>query len=527
MARNKKRNKGRQPTQSQNQIITPQASRELPPGLFTADQTPMLMMDAFSNPAARIGNFTDNIGEAAEYFITRITRDMSLMNTLYRNNWIVKRLIDVIPEDMMKNGYQLNSQLDLDARRKLTRLERSTGLRAKILKGLKWGRLYGGAAGVIIIDGHEDILEEPLDLDMVMPDSFKGLIILDRWSGVMPQLETVDDFSDPDFGLPEYYNIQGDGLGYNQRIHHSRIVRFTGRDLPYIEELGETYWGASELEHIFDELKKRDNTSFNIASLVFRANLHVYKKEGFEEAALMPGPIRQQLMQELVLLNAMMNSNGTQIIGKNDSLETRQYSFSGLSDVYELFMMDIAGAAEIPVTKLFGRSPAGMNATGESDMQNYYDSIEEKQESDLRPVYDTLFPIMCMSAFGAIPDDFDYDFDNVRRPSENERKTLAGQIGTAVTGAFTAGMISQKIALKELKNSTDLTGMWQSITDEDIEAADDKPIGGDVLMPDLFGKPPESPEPVEDETLTAELTQNALAMAEEVKKLKPFVHELL
>ena len=482
MARNKKPKRAIPRHQSIDHGV-----KTLPAGLFTADQTPMLMMDSFSNPAANMGSFTDNIMEYTEYFISRITRDMNLMNTLYRNNWIVKRLIDIVPEDMMKNGYQLNSQIDLDARRKLTRLERGTSIRAKVLKGLKWGRLYGGAAGVIVIDGHEDILHEPLHLDMIMPDTFKGLIILDRWSGIMPQMETVDDLSCPDFGLPKYYNILTDGLAYNEKIHHSRIVRFTGRDLPYIEELGETYWGASELEHIFDELKKRDNTSFNIASLVFRANLHVYKKDGFEEAALMPGPIRQQLLQELSMLNAMMNNNGMQIIGAKDSLETRQFSFGGLSEIYELFMMDIAGAAEIPVTKLFGRSPAGMNATGESDMQNYYDSIEEKQESDLRPVFDTLLPIMCMSAFGGVPDDFDYDFINVRRPSEEERKNLAGQIGTAVTGAFTAGMISQKMALQELKNSTDITGMWQSITDEDIENADDKPMGGDMPMPDLFG----------------------------------------
>ena len=526
MARNKKRNR-----QKQSAIITPPTDKALPPGLFTADQTPMLMLDAFSNPAARNGAFTDNIIEYTDYFIQRITRDMNLMNTLYRNNPVVKRLIDIVPEDMMKNGYQLNSQLDIDARRKLTRLERTTGIRAKILEGLKWGRLYGGAAGVIVIEGHEDILEEPLDLDMVMPDSFKGLIILDRWSGIMPQLETVTDYSSPDFGLPEYYMIQTEGLAYNQRIHYSRIVRFTGRDLPYIEKLGETYWGASELEHIFDELKKYNNTSYNIASLVFRANLHVYKKEGFEEAALMPGPIRQQLMQELTILNAMMNNNGMQIIGAKDQLETRQYTFGGISDIYELFMMDIAMAAEIPVTKLFMRSPAGMNATGESDMQIYYDSIEEKQESDLRPVYDVLFPIMCMSAFGAIPDDFNYDFVNVRRPSENERKTLAGQIGTAVTGAFTAGIISQQTALKELKGSTDLTGMWNSITDEDIENADDKTMGGDMPMPDLFNVPLEPPQPQplgETEINVDAVAANQLSeLAQEVKKLKPFMQDLM
>ncbi|MFP3681974.1 DUF1073 domain-containing protein, partial [Pseudomonas sp. SIMBA_041] len=65
-------------------------------------------------------------------------------------------------------------------------------------------------------------------------------------------------------------------------------------------------------------------------------------------------------------------------------------------------MLDISGASEIPVTRLFGRSPAGMNATGESDLQNYYEVVQQQQESTLGPILDKLLPIICMSEFGAI-----------------------------------------------------------------------------------------------------------------------------
>ena len=485
----KKKQRVKSPTTPNNLTPPPTptvfGSQDLPQGLFTSkDASKFLTLDSFSNPAARLGVGTDNLAEFTEYRIKRITRDMQLMNALYRNNWIVKRLIDIIPEDMMKNGYKLNTQLDLDSRRKLTRLERTTALRSKILEGLKWGRLYGGAAAIIVIDGHEEFLDEALELEMIMPDTFKGLIVLDRWSGITPETTTVEDYSDPNFGLPEYYTVRAEGLGSGTRIHHSRIVRFTGRDLPYIERIGETYWGASELEHIFDELKKRDNTSYNIAGLVFRANLHIYRMENMGEMALMPENVRQNLMKTITMLNSMMNNNGMQIIGSGDNIETKQYTFAGLSDIYELFMYDIAGAAEIPATKLFERSPSGMNATGESDMQNYYDSIEEKQESYLRPVYDVLLPIMCMSAFGSVPDDLDYDFEPVKKPTESERKQLASQMAQALQGMFTAGGISQKTLLKELQASSELTGMWNSISDEDIENADDGTMGGDLDFPD-------------------------------------------
>lgn len=257
-------------------------------------------------------------------------------------------------------------------------------------------------------------------------------------------------------------------------MHHSRVVKFPGRDLPYIERLIENHWGASELEHIFSELKKWDNTNFNIATMIFRANLLVYKKAGFEQMSIVPDHVRQQMLTEMDILSATMNNQGMQILCVEDQMHNlTNTAFSGLSQVMELFMLDIAGAAEIPVTKLFMRSPSGMNATGDSDMQIYYDSIAEKQESVLRPIYDKLLPILCMSALGAIPDDLEYTFENIQTPTEAEKMGFATQITTAITGAYTSGVISQRTALQELSAHAGITDMWHSITDEDIEAADD------------------------------------------------------
>ena len=447
-------------------------------------------LDSYTNPLAKLGLDQPNTSEAAGYVMTRRTQDYNLMNTLYRDNWIARRLIDVVPEDMMKNGYKITSQIKPEAIAKLEKLERKVQLRKRILSGLKWGRLYGGAIGVIIIAGQEDMLSEPLDYDAIMPGSFKGIVILDRWSGVQAGSEIVSDINDPDFGLPAYYDTYGKTSAV--RVHHSRVVRFTGRDLPFIEEQMEMYWGASELEHVFDEIKKRDNTSWNIAQLVFMANLRVLKIEGMENiTATMNTNALKALQNTIEAQNQMMNNNSLQIIGKEDDFATHQYTFAGLSDVYESFMMDIAGAAEIPVTKLFGRSPAGMNATGESDMQNYYDSIEEKQEAYLRPVYDRLLPIMCMSEFGAVPDDLDYEFKPIRRLSDEQRVDLTSKHTSAIIEAYNVGLISQQIALKELQQMKETTGTWSNITDEDIERADaDFGLGGELdgltgMLPDF------------------------------------------
>lgn len=443
--------------------------------------------DSFQNPMTRSGVFMPNPLEMTEYQLTRFTRDWQTINALYRSHWIVRRIIDVIPEDMIKNGYHILTQLSPDQIKKIVRCDRTTRTSRRILEGLKWGRLYGGAGALIMIEGHENQLDQPIDYDMIMPGSYKGLLVLDRWSGVTPEDKLVSDISDPEFGMPEYYTVSSDALTVGIRVHHSRIIRFMGRPLPYLEQLAETYWGASELEHVIDELKKRDNVSWNIAMLTFMANLRVMKMDGMSQILGTGNEQAQmQLYNTIQGMNAMMNNNSLQVLGENDSYETHQYTFGGIGETYDRFMMDVAGAAETPVTKLFGRSPAGMNATGESDMQNYYDTIEEKQEADLRPVYDKILPIMFISTLGGIPDDWDYEFNPIRRPRDDEMADLASKNTDSVTKAFQAGMVSQRTALKELRQQSEMTGMWSNITDEDIEKADDSVMQPDEGMGDLI-----------------------------------------
>lgn len=443
--------------------------------------------DSFQNPMTRSGVFMPNPLETTEYQLTRFTRDWQTINALYRSHWIVRRIIDVIPEDMLKNGYHILTQLSPDQIKKIVRCDRTTRTSRRILEGLKWGRLYGGAGALIMIEGHENQLDQPLDYDMIMPGSYKGLLVLDRWSGVTPEDKLVSDISDPEFGMPEYYTVSSDALTVGIRVHHSRILRFMGRPLPYLEQLAETYWGASELEHVIDELKKRDNVSWNIAMLTFMANLRVMKMDGMSQILGTGNEQAQmQLYNTIQGMNAMMNNNSLQVLGENDSYETHQYTFGGIGETYDRFMMDVAGAAETPVTKLFGRSPAGMNATGESDMQNYYDTIEEKQEAELRPVYDKILPIMFISTLGGIPDDWDYEFNPIRRPRDDEMADLASKNTDSVTKAFQAGMVSQRTALKELRQQSEMTGMWSNITDEDIEKSDDSVMQPDEGMGDLM-----------------------------------------
>lgn len=432
----------------------------------------MTVMDTFQNLLARLGDGAPNLLNGTDYTMDRLTQNYQLMNNLYRNHWIVRKVIDSIPEDMMKNWIDIQSSLTPQQMKQFNELERKTKIKEKIKEALKWGRLYGGAAAIMIIQGHENILDEPLDYDTIMPGSFKGLMVCDRWMGIQPSTDIIEDVSSPDFGMPLYYEWDYGNNGGTVKVHHSRILRFAGRDLPFIEKQIEMGWGESEVEVIYEELKKRDNASYNIANLLFMANLKVLKMQGMEEI-LSTGDVnlQQDLYNTVEGQNRLMNSNSMMVLGKDDDFSTHQYTFSGINDVYQSFMLDVAGASEIPVTKLFGRSPAGLSATGESDLQNYYDMIGQKQVSQLQPIIDKLLPVMVMSEFAYIPNDLSYDFNPVAEQTEEELASIVDKKVNAINTVYQAGLITQKVAIKELKEMADTTGMFTNISDMDIANA--------------------------------------------------------
>lgn len=448
-------------------------------------QGPIQTMDAFSNPAARIGFGTMDLLQATEYPAVRLTQNYQLLTSLYRDNWIVQNIVATIPNDIIRKWYELRSNISPEQVDQMKKLERKTQIRKKLLLGMYWGRLYGGAVGVILVKGQDD-MSQPLELEAVMPGSFMGLQVFDRWSGVYPESELVTDPENPDFGLPAYYTVRDEETGCTAaRVHHSRIIRFIGRELPYMEQITEQYWGESELEAIYSEVVKRDNVSGNIAALTFRANINYMETEGMDQLLGTANTEMQRRFYNLMAAQSIMESNfGTRIINKGDAIHNTQYTFTGLSDVYDRIMMDVAGAARTPVTKLFGRSPSGLNATGESDMQNYYDYIDGLRETELRGIIERLLPVMAFSAWGEMPEDMEVTFPAMWSPDAKEIAEIAERKTSAVLAVYQNDLIDSSTAQQELQATADETGMWSKISDESIKAGEGKTYTSSRMMAD-------------------------------------------
>ena len=417
--------------------------------------------DGYSNELAFLGEASPLIS-AGTFNRNHLTSDLDYLTTLYRTSWLAKRIIDTPSEDMTRAWYRFSAPLPEEDLESLRRLESRHSVRQEVTNAVRWARLYGGSLALMVLRGEEDRLSEPLDMDLLLPGCFQGLLVLDRAQGIEPSPELEDDLDDPDFGLPKYYTVDLDEAG-PVRMHHSRLLRFTGRELPRREAEREEFWGAGELEHIHEELQKRSAASANIAQLIFQANITTLKMSDFGEVIAMgteeqKDQVRRAVFEE----NRFRTSFGLQLLSSGDTLENHPYAFGGLAEIYEQFMLDMAGAAEIPAVKLFGRSPAGMNATGESDLKNYYESIAQLQERLLRPALENLLPVLALSAWGFLPEDTGFVFNSIAAESPAETAALVDRLSSSVIEAFKAGLLTKEEALSELRARGTPWGVWQN-----------------------------------------------------------------
>lgn len=453
--------------------------------------------DGYENAISKLGLNQQNALSAGTYDFDLVTRNRILLEMAYRGSWIVGVMIDAIAEDMTREGASVTTSEAEDRlpdfKASFSRLQ----VWASLCDLIKWGDLYGGAIGVIQIDGQD--LATPLMLDTVAKDSFKGIVVFDRWM-VNPMLQDTID-SGPDMGLPAYYQIVNTLNAYspleqaatgNLIVHHSRIIRAIGIKLPFFQAITEQMWGESVLERLWDRLISFDNATMSTASLIDRANLRTVKVNRLREIIAAGGEMLEGLRASFDFMRIAQVNEGLTLLDGEDEFASTAYTFTGLPETLLQFGQQLAGARGIPLVRLFGQSPAGLNSTGESDMRIYYDNIKAKQEALLRRPFETLIKIMWRSEFGTpSPEDLEFQFVPLWQMDAKDKAEIAKTNTETVVAAQTAGLCPTPAAMKELRSQAPQTGLFANITDEDIEEAELEP----APLPDM--PPQDNPQGVD------------------------------
>jgi len=441
--------------------------------------------DSFQNVSARLGYGTDTLQSGSRYGIDFISRNPYNLEAAYRSNWLCGMAVDVIAEDMTRAGVQFQSdELKPDDTDKMLKGIETLQLWSEISDATKWGRLYGGGIAVLLIDGQD--LRTPLRLDSIALGQFKGIVALDRWQVSPTLFDLVTDYG-PDLGKPRYYDVNPSAKALiGERIHYSRCMRIDGLKLPFRQELAENGWGQSSLERLWDRIVAFDSTTEGAAQLVYKAHLRTIKIKGFRSLIAAGGKMYDAFIEQMKLVRSMQSNEGLTVLDGEDEFEAHSYAFSGLDNLLLQFGQQISGALQIPLVRLFGQSPAGLNSTGESDLRTYYDNIAKEQDNKLRRPLNVVFELVSRSILGKpLPAGFKFEFVPLWQLTEVEKAQIAKDTTSAICEAEASAIISPKTAAKELRNASRTTGVFTQITDEEIEALAEEPPKPDLVVPGL------------------------------------------
>jgi len=385
---------------------------------------------------ATIGGLGDPARDKAAgvYYAQSHLTDEQLLNT-YRSSWLARKIVDVPALDSIRKGRDW--QAEGDQIEKLEAEEARLGLWGKLLDARVKARLWGGSALYIGTGDTNPAL--PLNPERVALGGLRYVTVLSRREIIAGELD--QDALSETYGRPASYQVSGNGR--LAMVHPSRLVIFIGSPHPdpWLSFGPNRGWGDSALQSVMSAVQNADSTAANIASLVFEANVDVFGIEGLMDQVMHP-EFRTQLMTRFTLAAANKGINRSLIRDKQEEYDRKQISFANLPEVLQEFLISVAGASDIPATRLLGRSPAGMNATGDSDIRLYYDRIQSMQELEMRPALSRLDECLIRSTFGERDPDIHYRWASLWQVSDKDRadilkvkadaaRTIAGTGGTS------------------------------------------------------------------------------------------------
>lgn len=439
------------------------------------------LADGVSNPLLRIGGDQLNTFSATNYRPQFTSLNRQELEWAYQSSWLCGVAVDTIAEDMTREGITIKHDAPeiVDA---MERVISEYGVFEKLNDAIKWSRLYGGAIAVIMIDGQD--LSTPLTY--IPQGSFRGLYVFDRWQLDISLAEPVQELGEH-FGEPIYYNVVNSDLelDIDKKIHYSRVIRLEGRKVPYNIRRAYQGWGASVLEPIYNNIKGFDLATQGSVQLIAKAYLRYYKVKQLRQI-LTNEQARKGFLNQMDIVRQFQNIEGITVGDTEDEFQTFSYTFTGIPEVLLQLGEQISGGLGVPLVRLFGQSPAGLNSTGESDIRNYYDSVKKLQTMMLGSAVKRLLNTVYQSVTGDKPsNDLTFEFKSLWQVTQTDKAVLATSLVNAIKDSYAEGLISLETALKELKAQSDVTGLFATITDEEISLATEQEKA-DLMMGDRY-----------------------------------------
>ena len=446
-----------------------------------AKSSKVVINDDYGNSLLSIGN-EDKSAEFTKYTFDNDTLNWWLWTTLYNDSWVFKRAIDKPAQDEVRCGVTIQCKHN-NLPNVYRRLKQ---YRTDFINLLQWGALYGGSIACMMFDNIEDAdYLKPMTKSTIMKSKSMKLYVVDRWYGVQPSDETVDDMTSIDFGKPKYYTVAFPD-GNQVKFHHDYVLRYEHRTAPKLIKCGMLQgWGYAEGSHILQQLMRDDKLESSIQSLVDKSLIEVIKMSGMR-GVFMGGDTQSndQLRKRLEMVNWARNFNSLTFLDEDD--EYQEHSFAGLgglSDLLEKNMWRISAALEMQGV-LYGDLKQGFSNDSDS-LERYDETINNRCESYLRPVYEKFIRVLYM--LEGIEEKVDFTFNSLlMKKQDKERMEDVNRFVDLLSKLLADGVIELEQYAQSLETYTSKGMIDFNFTQASIEKLKEKQVEENEMFGEDF-----------------------------------------
>lgn len=373
-----------------------------------------------------------------------------VLSDLFHSDATVRKIVTKRADDALRLGVRVHIPENGGGHETATGIQDALddlGVVGKVRECCYWETLYGGCALFIAVDdGQYAIDSQALPINEAGLREVLWLKPIDR-TRIRASYELDDQDDDersPTYGEPLVYLIDMGLTGVQLRVHRSRLILFPGAVSTDYARRQRQGWGISAIDPVYEVLQRNATAWASAGNALANAQYVIYKLKGLshmfsrnngEETA-------KSRARAMEMAKSMINAV---LIDSEDDYVRENPNFGNMPEMLNQFMLDVSSAVDMPATVLWGRSPAGENATGESDLQLWHSSIDAFREHHLRPRLQRLIEILMLSksgpTAGKMIEGWRVHFPALRQLSDLEKADLRLKTSQADASDITQGIL--------------------------------------------------------------------------------------
>ena len=334
--------------------------------------------DGIENLKTMLGTAVD-VKTSTEFAELELDKDE--IERAYRYDWLFAKAVDVPAKDMTRKW------LNLIGKQKSVKAIETHYKRLKVKKVVRQALVYKAMYGV------------------------SYLVIESRSKSLKSKLKNFDEIKK----IHVYHKFE---INKKNDIHESRIY-----------EMEQNFFQDSLLNKLYSSILNL-LTSLEIpASLMHKSDIDFLSIKNLAnmlskcKKSKDCNDVEEKIVKRIQAIYEQVSMFKIGIKDSEESYESFTKDLSNFDSLQQMYMQVVAGAADIPLTRFFGTAPKGLNATGEGDLQNYYDSLSSLQDELIEPFLEKLNDNL-IEAYKINDKNFSFEFAPIRDITPKERADI-------------------------------------------------------------------------------------------------------